>query len=443
MAGGPHLPLLRSVLHLQLVAGLVQLTPGGIKMADTSQVRPRQKRPFPIVAIVIVAAALLTGLLVIREIDTQPRTDDAEVFANFIGIAPVVEGPVTKLAVHDNQLVKEGDLLYEIDDAPYLYALQNAKAQQAQLEGQIANEKRHIESQGHAATAARAAARSAEASVVQADATINQMRADVGHSEAVVKQATAEYEYADNNLHRLEPLLAKQFVTVDQVDQVRSGAKAREEAVKQATAQLTLSQARLASALAQKSQSEASLDQSNAQADQSRRAIDILDPLTTQRASRAAAVRTAEYNYSHCRVYAPFSARVTNLTTSEGAYARTGQQLFTLIDTRVWWVIANYRETQLKNIRPGMHADIYVMSKADKHFDGTVDSTGYGVLPDPAILGVLTQGLPDAQRTLNWVHLASRYPVRIRVTNPVAELLRVGENAVVTVRANRAPAQTN
>jgi multidrug efflux system membrane fusion protein len=406
-------------------------------MADETQPKQAAKRrPFPFVTVLVLAGVLFTGMLVVARIETEPRTDDAEVFANFIGIAPVVEGPVMEMPVHDNQYVKKGDLLYVIDEAPYLYALQNAKAQQAQLEGEIANEQRHIESQGNAALAARAATRTAAASVAESDVTIEEMRADVNHSEAMVQQTQAEYDYTSNNLHRLEPLLAKQFVTVDQVDQARSATKARAEAVRQATAQLNLSKARLNSSLAQHVASQASLEQSDAQAAQSQRAIDILTPLTAQRGSRAAAVKTAEYNYSHCRVYAPFDARVTNLTIAEGAYARVGQQLFTLIDTRVWWVLANYRETQLRNIKPGMHADVFLMSAAGRRFNAVVDSTGYGVVPDPAILGALTPGLPDAQRTLNWVHLASRYPVRIRILDPGSEALRIGENAVVTVRGH-------
>lgn len=404
-------------------------------MDDNIQVNAKPRRlPFPFITVAAVLGAVVTCLLVIHQIDTQPRTDDAEVFANFIGIAPVVEGPVTKLAIHDNEYVKKGKLLYIVDEAPYLYALENAKAQQAQLEGEIANEERHIESQGKAALAATAATQSALASVKQADASIEEMRADVRHSEAMVKQTQAELDYTANNLHRLEPLLSKQFVTVDQVDQARSATKAREEAVRQATAQLNLSEARLNSALAEQTASVASLEQRGAQAAQSQKAIDILTPLTAQRASRLAAVETAEYNYTHCRVYAPFNARVTNMTIAEGAYVRTGQQLFTLIDTTTWWVLANYRETQLKNVRPGAHADVYLMTRPTYKFDAVVDSTGYGVIPDPAILGVLSPGLPDAQRTLNWVHLASRYPVRIRILNPGGDLLRIGENAVVTVR---------
>lgn len=403
-------------------------------MADEKEQQPKPtRRPLPIITVLVVAVTLLTGLLVAQRVNTQPRTDDAEVFANFIGMAPVVEGPVTKLAVHDNQYVTQGELLYEVDDAPYLYALQNAKAQQAQLEGQIEDQQRHIESQGSAALAARAASQSAAANVLAANAAIEQMQADVAHSEAAIRQANVEFEYANDNLHRLEPLLAKQFVTADQVDQARSVARARQEAVQQASAQLKLSQARLNSAVAQKTQSEATLNQSKAQVLQSQRGIDILAPLTTQRASRAAAVHTAEYNYNHCRVYAPFNARVTNLTISEGAYVHAGQQLFILIDTRVWWVLANYRETQLNNIRPGMRADVYVMSKADRPFKGVVDSTAFGVTLDPSTVGALATGLPDAQRTLNWVHLASRYPVRIRILDPGGDLFRVGENAVVTV----------
>ncbi|HEY6487478.1 MAG: efflux RND transporter periplasmic adaptor subunit [Terracidiphilus sp.] len=158
-----------------------------------------------------------------------------------------------------------------------------------------------------------------------------------------------------------------------------------------------------------------------------------LDPLVAQRQGRAAAVANAQYNYNQCRVYAPFDARVTNLVISEGTYAHIGQEIFTLVDTRVWWVLANFRETQLKHIQPGMTADIYFMSDPGSRFTGIVESIGYGVTPDPSLLGRVTQGLPDVQRTLSWVHLASRYPVRIRIESPPSDVLRLGESAVVVV----------
>ena len=80
---------------------------------------------------------------------------------------------------------------------------------------------------------------------------------------------------------------------------------------------------------------------------------------------------------------APFDARVTNLTISQGAYATAGEHIFTLIDTRIWWVIANFRETQLHRIQPGMLADVYVMSRPGVRYKGVVDSVGFGVTPTP------------------------------------------------------------
>jgi multidrug efflux system membrane fusion protein len=79
--------------------------------------------------------------------------------------------------------------------------------------------------------------------------------------------------------------------------------------------------------------------------------------LTAQREGKAASIRTAEYNLNNCRIYASFEPRVTDLTISQRAYAHTGQQVFTLIDTRVRWVVANFRETQVRHIHPGMHAE--------------------------------------------------------------------------------------
>jgi multidrug efflux system membrane fusion protein len=188
--------------------------------------------------------------------------------------------------------------------------------------------------------------------------------------------------------------------------------------------------------LAQYERSGAGLDQSTAQHQQAQHAVTTLEPLVNQRGAREAAVRDARYNLNNCRVYAPFDARVTNLTISEGAYAHVGQQVFTLLDARTWWAIGNFREGQLQHIAPGMRADVYVLSKPNVRFSGVVDSIGFGVTPDPDVIGKLEQGLPDVQRTLNWVHLASRYPVRVRVENPSPDLFRIGESAVVNIRGN-------
>src|SRR5271170_2662982 len=122
------------------------------------------------------------------------------------------------------------------------------------------------------------------------------------------------------------------------------------------------------------------MEQSHAQLDQSQHSVLTIDPLTAQRGGRVSAVSTAEYNLNNCRVYAPFDARVTNLTISQGAYAHTGQQMFTLIDARTWWAVANFREGQLEHVAPGMRAEVYVMSKPNVRFSGVVDSIGFGVI---------------------------------------------------------------
>src|SRR5271156_4085772 len=165
----------------------------------------------------------IVGLIVVYAVSTlNPETDDAEIFANFIGIAPVVAGPILHLNVVDNQHVKRGDLLFEIDDRPYKYALDRSVSDQATLEGEVVDEQRRIRAEVHAVTASGAATRSAGANVDRAQALIREAEADVAHSQAALDRARAESAYAENNLHRVEPLLVKQYVTVDQVDQART-----------------------------------------------------------------------------------------------------------------------------------------------------------------------------------------------------------------------------
>ncbi|MGA9461823.1 MAG: biotin/lipoyl-binding protein [Terracidiphilus sp.] len=387
---------------------------------------------------VLTAAMVLlavVGLIVVYMVSIRhPQTDDAEVFANYIGTSPVVEGPILHLNVADNQHVKKGDLLFEIDDRPYKYALDRAVSDQATLEGEIVDEQRRIRAEVHAVSASGAATRSATANVDRADASIREAEADVARSEAALDRANTEWAYAENNLHRVEPLLAKKYVTVDQVDQARTTEQAGAQSVHEAESQLALNRAHLKSMLAALAQAKASAEQSTAQLQQSQSSVLTLDPLVAQRQGRAAAIANAQYNYDQCRVYAPFDARVTNLVISEGTYAHIGQEIFTLVDTRVWWVLANFRETQLKHIQPGMAADIYFMSEPGLRFTGVVESIGYGVTPDPSILGRITPGLPDVQRTLSWVRLASRYPVRIRIQSPPSDVIRLGESAVVVIR---------
>ena len=386
----------------------------------------------------IVLFALLSGACVLWQTVANPRTDDAEIFANFIGIAPVVSGPVTNLHIVDNQFIKEGEVLFEIDDRPYRFALAQAESDLESLNGQIENQRRAIASLNSGVEVARSAASSSEAGLNRALASVEQARSDVANARAAVDKADAESTYAVNNLHRIEPLLREQFVTVDHVDQARTAVSTRSQAAKQAQSQFALAQAGLLAAEAQYRQAQATLTQSRNQIQQATHSVTTLQPLLGQRSGKRAAIDTARYNLDHCKVLAPFDARVTNLTISQGVYAHAAEQVFTLIDTRVWWAIANFRETQLQHIRRGMEAEIYVLSRPEIRFKGIVDSVGFGVTPDADLIGKLTPGLPDVQRTLNWVHLASRFPVRVRVPAPQHEVFRLGESAVVVIRGESA-----
>src|SRR4029077_14212562 len=230
------------------------------------------------ISIGIVACAVGVGSVVLYRTNYYPRTDDAEIFANFIGIAPQVDGPLIRLSVKDNQLVKTGDLLYDIDERPYRYSLENALSEEAALEGQIADERRRIAALVSAVSVAHENIHSAEAEGTDA--------------ERGVGRAHADWTYANTNLHRLEPLLVKQFVTADQVDKARSSETAMAEALRQAESQLTLSHAKLKSVLAQH--------------EQARHAVTTLEPLVNQRGAKAAAVKNAQYKLNNCRVYCSF-----------------------------------------------------------------------------------------------------------------------------------------
>src|SRR5215472_14570774 len=303
-----------------------------------------------LVSATIVIAAIALGLVVLYLWNYHPRTDDAEVFANFIGIASQVEGRIIRLNVRDNQSVKQGELLFEIDPRPFQYALQRALSEQAALEGQIEDERRRIAALVSAVSVAKANIHSSQADVDRWAAAVEQARADVANAEQGVIRARAEWSYANNNLHRIEPLLEKQFVTVDQVDRARATEIAQAEALKQAGSQLRLAQAGLDATKAQYEHALTVVEQGTAQHQEAQHAVTTLEPLINQRGARAVAVRDARYNLNNCFVVAPFDARVTNLTISEGAYAHIGQQIFTLIDVPTWWALANFREGQLQRI---------------------------------------------------------------------------------------------
>jgi len=390
-----------------------------------------RKRLGRLIGAAVVAAAAVALVLVILDTNRNPRTDDASVRANFIEIAPEVSGRLVQLPVKDNAFVKKGGLLFAIDPRPYEYALQQALSDQEALEQQIVDQKRKIAAQSSAVEAARAGLYDSTTGIKTAGSNVDVAQATVSRAQASLVAAEAQLKLATNNLHRIEPLLQKQYVTVEQIDQANTTVRVAQGNYDEAQAALTQAQAQQKQAVLRQQEADAVAAESQAKLGQAVHTIDTVDTLISQRPGKAAKVDSARLDLERCRVLAPFDAYVTNMNISEGEYARPGSPLFTLIDTRTWYVIANYRESKLKSIRVGKHVDVYLMGHPDRQFSGVVESIGYGVFPED---GKVTGGLPEIERTLNWVHLSARFPVRIRVQDPDPTLFRIGATAVTVVR---------
>jgi multidrug efflux system membrane fusion protein len=350
-------------------------------MTATANRLPRKAWP----AVALVLVTLMVLILVIWMLDSSPRTDDAYAYADTIDVVPEVSGRIVQLAVRDNQAVKQGDLLFQIDPRPYQDALARSRATLVALDRQIALTQRSVNAQQYNAESVRAAVESARAAATQASDT----------------------------LHRTEPLLPQGYVSAEDVDRARTAQRA---------AQAQLSAAQL-------------------QAEQAAAAVSGVDALVAQRAVALAEIALAELNLEYTTVRAPFDGRVVSLKTSTGQFASSLKPIFTLIDTRHWYVVANFRETELTHIHAGTPATVYLMSDTGRRFEGTVDSISYGVLPDEGGLA-LPGGLPHIERTLNWVHVSQRFPVKIRVEQPDPALFRIGTSAVAVLRPRATSARS-
>lgn len=384
-----------------------------------------------LIGIGVFVGAIVSLAMAIEATNQNPRTDDANVRANFIEITPEVNGRLIRLAVKDNSFAEKGDVLFEIDPRPYEYALQQALSDQEALEQQIIDAKRHIAAEGSAVEAARATVDRSGTGVKTAASGVENAKAAVDRAKSALANAQAQLALATNNLHRIEPLLAKQYVTVEQVDQTRTALNVAQGNYDEAQAALAAAEAQQAQAILRQQEAETAVTESQARLGQAIHTVDTIDTLISQRPARASRVLSAKLDLERCRVVAPFDAWVTNLNISEGAYARAGTPMFVLIDSRNWYVIANYRESHLGRIRNGMHVDVYLMGHPDRRFNGIVEGTGFGVFPED---GRVAGGLPDIQRTLNWVHLSARFPVRVHIQDPDPTLFRIGATAVTVVR---------
>jgi membrane fusion protein, multidrug efflux system len=164
-------------------------------------------------------------------------------------------------------------------------------------------------------------------------------------------------------------------------------------------------------------------------------AIDTVDAGEALVAAREAALGLAKRHLEDTTVVAPHDGLIVGLTVSSGEFVAPGQSLFTLINTEEWFASANLRETDLAAVHAGDCATVYSMLDRRWPIRGVVDSIGWGVLDEEKVN--VPRSVPYVERSLNWVRVAQRFPVRIRLQNPPPRLVRLGASAVVEIRHGR------
>jgi multidrug resistance efflux pump len=324
-----------------------------------------------VLAATVYTVTILLALYVTRIYFEYPQTDDAYVRANTVGIAPHISGPIVDLPIRDNQHVKEGDLLFIVDPRPY----------QAELDSAVAN-------------------------VDLTNLQIGALDNSISAAKQRQNQLEAERAYDQQYLNRIIPLLSDDFVTANDVSSAKSKLAKANAAVGGAKSEV----ARASNELGE------------------------YGDINARRKAAQAAAYKAQLNVEYCYVKAPFDGYVTNLNIAVGQYANEGKEVVSLVDDRNWYVLANFRETFLARIQPGMHAEVFLLGYPNVRFHGRVEGVGWALFQDN---GASVAGLPRVDPTLNWVRLAQRFPVRVTLEDRDARYpFRMGETAVVTIKGH-------
>jgi membrane fusion protein (multidrug efflux system) len=328
--------------------------------------------------IVLLAVVLLVGVAsafyYCRFIEPYESTDNAFIESHVTPIAPQVPGRVDRLSVQDNQMVSQGDLLLEIDPRDY-----QARLAQAQ------------------------------AALLGARSRLEQTKAQSAVDDAKVEQERANLNVAESEASRAQADL-KRYQAVESRAVSRSQLDLAETQARSAGAQVLAARSKMLAAQAQLGLSRAAIDTAAADIQQSE-----------------AAVRQAELNLSYTRVTAPQSGRVTRRTVEQGAYVNPGQALMALVP-RQFWVVANFKETQLARMRVGQAVEIKVDAHPGLKLKGRIESLQNGS-------GARFSMFPPENATGNYIKVVQRVPVKI-VCEDIPDQLVLGPGMSVepTVR---------
>jgi len=332
-----------------------------------------------VIALATIALAVIVALWSASWVSRHPSSSDASIDADVVHVAAAVVGRIIEIRVRENSPVRRGDLLFQIDPLPYQLLVSQAQADLALAEAQLDTQKRYVSTQQSNATIAR-------------DQTTT---------------AKTNYELATRTAERLRPLTAKGYVPNQQLDQ--ADVTARDAATR--------------------------LQQAQVQQLAAVQAIDTVEAGESLVAARQAALALAKRNLEDTTVRATHDGLVVGLVVSSGEFVIPGQSLFTLINTEEWFASANLRETDLAAVHTGDCVTVYSMIDRRLAIRGVVDSIGWGVMDQDRIN--LPRSVPYLESSLNWVRVAQRFPVRIRLESPPPRVMRLGASAVVEVKHGR------
>jgi membrane fusion protein (multidrug efflux system) len=353
---------------------------------------------------VVLAVLAIAGTLYWLHVSQFETTDDAEVDAHLNQISSRVEGTVIRVYVDDNQLVKAGDPLVDLDPRDYQVALDEAEAQLAQARSMVFAQQPNVPiTQVQNVTNISGG----EADLANAQAALATAERDVETARAKLAEAQANNEKAQSDLERFKTLIAKEEVSKQEFDAAVSTAKAQAAAVAaaQGTIESDLQVVNQKRAQVAQSQSRLAQYERNAPAQLAVRRAAVNSEEAAAKTEEVQ-VEKARLNLSYTKISAPVGGVVMKRSAEVGAHVAAGQQLLTIAQIDDVWVTANFKETQLRNLRPGQKAKLHI-DALKQDFQGYVEDIG-------GATGAITSVLPPENATGNYVKVVQRIPVRIR-----------------------------
>jgi membrane fusion protein, multidrug efflux system len=348
-----------------------------------------------------IVVLLVAAFFAIRYLTSYESTDDAQVDGHLMPLSARISGYILKVNVDDNQYVSAGTVLAEIDPKDYQVAVDNARADLAvaQANAQSLNINVPITS---VSTSSQTSASEADVENAQAGIAAAQQQYDAARAQLAQTEATDVK--AQDDVVRYKQLVDKQEVSAQTYDQAVAVAKASSAAVAAASASAAAAEHQIAQARSRLAQSQANLRASLTGPEQvaSTRARALSAEAAVKQ--KEAALEQAELNLQYTKIVAPVNGVVTK-SVEVGMNVQPGQQLFSIVPLDDVWVTANFKETQLKYMRPGQRAEFSVDANG-RRYKGHVDSIA-------GTSGARTSLLPPENATGNYVKVVQRIPVKI------------------------------